>query len=105
MRHGDRHNILTFVEPTFYHNNFGLQMFGDPALIERFNELAWEEFNASWLDDPRYEEKRAYGAFWQGQDEDWLYIEFWMEKTPENRAKIEKIGREFADKMGIPFRI
>lgn len=97
-------NKLFFVEPTTYHNNFGLQLWGDPEIVSKFDQLAHREFGChERMTLEQYEEKNAFRCFWQGRSPEWIYLEFWMDKTPENRLKIETVARKMADELKVPF--
>lgn len=97
-------NKLLFVEPTSAHNNFGLQMWGDYDLIDQFYVLSEREFGCrAGLTSAQYDEQKAFRCFWQGRTSYWLHLEFWIEKTPENRLKIETVARKMADELKVPF--
>ena len=97
----NREGILHIKQPTIYHTNFGIELSGKEEMIERFNELCYREFNCSYTPTAT-EEKRSYRAFWQGQTKGWLYIEFWMDRTPENWEKVSKKATQIADELHIP---
>jgi hypothetical protein len=102
----DRANRLHIVLPTMLHNNFGLQMWGDPALVARFDAICHREFDGRWTPDPAdRERKKSWGAFWQGQSEDWLYVEFWMEKSVENQDRLLAMAEKIGAEMGVPVEI
>lgn len=97
-----REGKLYMATPTPAHNHYGLKLWGRPELVERFNEICWREFSPRCITEPeKAEERRAWGAFWQSQAEDFLYIEFWMEPTPAVREKVWQKAQEIARELGL----
>jgi hypothetical protein len=72
---------IWFVEPTTYHNNFGIELrTNNPVAYRVFKHWAHQTFGTDCPD----------GAFFQGDKPDeWFYIEFWHHQTAAFRAKIE----------------
>jgi hypothetical protein len=76
-----------------------------PEKVSDFDAICRREFDGRWLDDPRSDEKRSWGAFWQGQSEDWLYIEFWMEQSPENQGRLLEMALKIGSELGMEVEI
>jgi hypothetical protein len=99
--------------PNTYHNNYGLEVFGPPDLIERFDGICHREFWPALLFDDdgvvnnlsSYNMKKSWGAFWQGQDKDWLYIEFWMEQSIANQDRLIDMALRIGEELGLPIDI
>lgn len=94
---------LYMVGPIPSHNHYGLKLWGPNELIDRFNEICSREFSPRYITEPeKVEERRAWGAFWQSQAEDFLYIEFWMPPTEATKAKVWSKAQEIAQELGLP---
>ena len=103
MPRSDYEKRLYLTTPTLYHNHYGLKLWGPPKLIRRFNDVCWREFRPSAPE--KAEERRAWGACWQSQSADFLYIEFWMEPTPAAREKVWQKAQEIARELNIPVAV
>ena len=92
-------NKIWLTEPNPLHNNYGIQATGDSDFIRKFDAIIVNDLISPFTNDPNYNEKQIWGAFHQGSDCDWSYWEFWVEQTPEFRAKVEAKVEELCERL------
>lgn len=96
---------VTVKHPNTHHNNWGIEFRSDdPKVMARFNRICYRELTATTHPsvDPRYNEKKSWGAFHQGDASGWSYWEFWMPQTEENKAKVFAKAEEITREMQTP---
>jgi hypothetical protein len=86
----------------------------DMALVSRFRHIVLDEMvQSNRIDDPDYEERRSWGAFWQGSEEHerdsttskWEYFEFWHQQTLEFQDKLLTKAQDIARRLGVAVEI
>lgn len=87
-------DAIWICEPDRCHNSYGVQIYSkDPEKIRRFREAAGPAFFG--YDNP-------FGSFWQGQADDWVYIECWKSKQPGMLERIREAAERVAEHVGMP---
>jgi len=52
---------------------------------------------SNFIDDPDYQARTKVGAFLQGDDKDWILVEFWRGNEADQRAFVDYLNRRISE--------
>lgn len=94
-------NSIILCTPNTIHNTYGFQIYLGADLSQK-EEMFRQARCFSW---PKEQSYYSYQLFQQGETENWIYMEYLREPTPEFQEWLLNIVQYFSEKYNLEIEI